>query len=119
MLTVLIADDDLGFLVWLGAILDEAGYQPVPAKTVGDAARLARTYPPNVLVINPEISGAAKLVAALCAHHPNLKVIALADVPYGLEGVVAVAARPSELTEKTADSWRNLIARAIAERPKV
>jgi hypothetical protein len=38
MVTVLIIDNDLGFMFWLGQILSEAGYAVLPAKSAPEAS---------------------------------------------------------------------------------
>ncbi len=117
--TVLMVDEELGFLLWLGAVLGEAGYRAVPGKTVTDAARMARVFPPNVLVINPELQGAVNLIAALRVHNPALKVIALAEPEQGLEGVFVVAHKPTEVTDETARAWLRMVEDVAAgKRPK-
>ena len=118
--TVLMMDEELGFLLWLGAILGEAGYRALPAKTVIDAARMARVFPPNVLVINPELLGAAQLIVTLRAHNPDLKVIALAEPSVQLENVI-VLPRPTEITAETGNQWLKTIENVLGRgnRPKV
>ena len=115
MPTVLMVDDELGFLLWLGTVFGEAGYRAVPAKTVSDAARMARVFPPDVLLINPELLGAGKLISTLRAHNPNLKVIALAEPAEQLENVIAIR-KPIEITAKTGDQWLNTIESVLGER---
>lgn len=85
--SVLIVDDDLGFLVWLPAILGKAGYGAIPARTISDAAKLMRGFRPRVLVINPSLRGAANFVNRLRRQNPDLKVIFLADPRNQLENI--------------------------------
>ncbi len=112
--TVLIVDDELGFLLWLGALLGEAGYRAVPAKTVTDAARMARVFPPNILVINPELRGAAHLIAGLRTHNVDLKVMALAGPTEQLEDVIVIP-RPTEITAETGKQWLRTIENLVGD----
>src|SRR5438445_4672062 len=59
--SVLIVDEDLWFVFWLGRLLNEAGYEVWPARSGHDAAVLMKELGagPDLLVINPNSSGAA------------------------------------------------------------
>ena len=73
----LIVDHDLGFLMWLGDVFSEAGYQAVPALHCRQALALARRLdlPVTALVVNPELPGAGRIVATLAEVNPRLRVI--------------------------------------------
>jgi len=60
--TVLIVDDDLGFLFWLGEVLTRAGYRAIPAHSVEEATNLTRRLrvTADVVIVNPAVSGAAE-----------------------------------------------------------
>jgi hypothetical protein len=45
--TVLIVDEDLGFVFWLGRLLTETGYQAWPARSGVEAAIQAPDEPPQ------------------------------------------------------------------------
>jgi len=113
--TVLIVDEELGFLLWLGAVLGEAGYRAVPAKAVTDGARMARAFPPNVLVINPELHGAVKFIITLRTHNPDLKVIALSDPTEAQENVIVVP-KLTEITAETRKRWLRAIENVLGAR---
>lgn len=59
--TVLIVDEDLGFVFWLGHLLNDAGYQVWPARNGEDAAALMEELGAelDLLIINPNLRGAA------------------------------------------------------------
>lgn len=118
--TVLIVDDELGFLLWLATVLGEAGHRAVPAKTVTGAERMARAFPPNVLVVNPELRGAAHLIDTQRTRNVDLKVIALADPTDQLEDVIVIP-RPTEITAETGKRWLRTIENilGLGNRPKV
>ena len=59
--TVLIVDEDLGFVFWLGHLLNNAGYQVWPARNGEDAAALMDELGAelDLLIIDPNLRGAA------------------------------------------------------------
>jgi hypothetical protein len=77
----LIVDHDLGFLMWLGDVFLEVGYQAVPALHCRQALALARrvNLPVSTLVVNPELPGAGRIVAALAELNPGLRVIQICN----------------------------------------
>src|SRR5579871_3913866 len=81
MITVLIVDADLGFVFWLGRVLAEAGYDPLPAKSIHDAAQLLGYRsgpPPDLLVMSTHATRSRSFVAHLRTMNPELRVISLA-----------------------------------------
>lgn len=80
-LTVLIVDDDLAFLWWLGEVFAEAGYQAAPALDCRQALVLLERLglDLDLLVINPKLAGAARMRAILALEHPSLRVILIQD----------------------------------------
>jgi len=79
--TILIIDSDLGFVFWLGQLLDQAGYEALPAKSVADAAELLSHWGGSldVVIVSPNVSDSKEFAAHLRAVNPNLWVISLAD----------------------------------------
>jgi hypothetical protein len=67
MVTVLIIDNDLGFMFWLGQILNEAGYAVLPAKSASEAVELMseNNIEADLLIINPSLPGVVRLVGEL------------------------------------------------------
>ena len=78
-MTLLILDDDLGFLFWLAKALEPGGHAVVPANTVSQANRLLGSLEISIdlVVVNPALEGAAGFIENLRLGHPRLKVIAL------------------------------------------
>ncbi len=77
--TVLIIDCDLGFVFWLGHLLDAEAYSALPARTVPDAALLVMQLDlsVDVLVINLALAGADEFITAMHRRKEGVKVIGL------------------------------------------
>ena len=77
---VLILDDDLGFAMWLGRALHEAGLAAFPATTVQEALAIAANIAPGKIhgvVANLALVGARELIEQLAARNKLLKVVAI------------------------------------------
>ena len=79
METILIVDDDLGFVFWLGQTLDAAGYSAFPAKSAPDAALLISQLNLNidVAVIDTALSGAIDFIGWLRRAQPDVRAIGI------------------------------------------
>ena len=79
--TILIVDRDLGFVFWLGQILDAAGSVAVPARGIADAAEIVAMLrlPVDVLIASPAERGVREFVERLRFSSPDLQVVALAN----------------------------------------
>ena len=76
---ILIVDDDLGFLVWLGLTLSAGGFVTVPATTSSQAEQLIaelgiRT---NLAIVNLALPGMSDLTRGLKRRDASLKVISI------------------------------------------
>jgi len=79
---VLIVDNDLGFVFWLGQALDAAGYDTLPAKGVREAVTLLSEIHVkiDVLMVRSSLPGAEEFAAELrWAQRGHLKTIALLE----------------------------------------
>jgi hypothetical protein len=78
---VLIIDDDLGFVFWLGHALDQAGCRAFPARNVNDALALASELDiePGLVITGGSQPGAENLVARWRTRHKDLRVIWLLE----------------------------------------
>ena len=94
--TVLVVDDDVGFVFWLGCTLRSAGYPALPAKNWRDAGELVRSLHVDirVLVMDYSIAGAREFAERLRRSQGHLKVVALvgdggkpSDAPAGVDGI--------------------------------
>jgi len=74
-------DKDLGFVFWLGQSLDNAGYQALPAKSIGDATALLGqvNLEVDLLIVSPSLEGAYAFAESLRRFQGHLKVIAVVD----------------------------------------
>jgi hypothetical protein len=77
--TILVVDDDLGFLYWLGCMLCDAGYMALPARNSQNANDLLSRLNVGIqlLVVNASMRGARAFAEALRRSQRHLKVIAL------------------------------------------
>lgn len=78
---VLIIDDELGFVAWLGVTLAANGYATLPATSLPAAKQLLDELDaiPDLVVMNLELAGAMEQIEALREANLALKVIAIED----------------------------------------
>ncbi|HTW63683.1 MAG TPA: hypothetical protein VME17_03665 [Bryobacteraceae bacterium] len=79
--TVLILDDDVAFILWLGELFTESGYRPFPALNSRQAVSLAKKLagPVDILLVNPSLPGTRRVIDFLAAAQPNLRVLLIHD----------------------------------------
>jgi hypothetical protein len=79
----LIIDHDLGFVMWLGEMFTELGCQTAPALNCRQALALIQRIdlPIAILVINPELRGASRIVKMLVAANPALRLVLIRNAP--------------------------------------
>ncbi len=108
--TILILDDDLGFAVWLGRALSQAGFQPVPASTADEAFRMLSDagFPQlDLVIVNRDLEGSGEMLEKLEAHSQAFKVITIGD-PAKTAGAAAVndtIQRPPSRTIPSAEPY--------------
>lgn len=78
---ILIVDRDLGFVFWLGQILDATGYVAIPAKGIAEAAEIVAMLrlQIDVLVAAPAERGLRNFVEKLRFNSPDLHRVNLAS----------------------------------------
>lgn len=118
-MTVLIVDYDLGFVFWLGHMLDNLGNSALPAKTVPDAALLIMqlNLKVDVLLINLALPGAVDLIAAVHRSHTEAKVVGIFEgqVPMTvLPGVCATHPKPVTIDAFAKAGWIDCIEDVVA-----
>jgi DNA-binding response OmpR family regulator len=81
VITILIVDDDLGFVFWLGQALDRAGFETWPARSVAAAESLLLEIKllVDLLVIPCSLPSAPVLVSHLGSTGTDFRVIAVCD----------------------------------------
>ena len=104
MKTVLIVDESLGFILWLGKVLDSAAYRAVPSLGIPAAAAAitALGISIDLLIIDPGLAGAGEFIQTLRTEQENPGVIALvedhsAGAPRSFPAVDGVGRRPIPL----------------------
>ncbi|HYL34927.1 MAG TPA: hypothetical protein VEV17_03320 [Bryobacteraceae bacterium] len=107
---ILIVDDDVGLVWWLGELFHEAGYQSLPALGGRQALALVRRNRADVdlLIVNPGLSGVPGLIETL-SRRRSPKVVFIAGPRAGaIPGVhpVATLERPSGWEPISRFEWR-------------
>lgn len=105
---VLIVDEDLGFVWWLGEMFSEAGCQVVPAlnpdETDSITQELDRAV--DVVVVNPELAGISEMIRNL-SQSQIPKVVAIRNQDQPENGLFAHATlnRPSDASQLSQQDW--------------
>jgi len=107
---ILLIDRDLGFLFWLGRVLDQGGFDAFPAKSIPDAEALIAEFQLSIglLILNCALSGAQEFIANMRQGHKDLKAIALLSpgqltvVPPNVD---AVCHKPTEIHAASKIIW--------------
>jgi hypothetical protein len=98
--TVLIVDDDLGFVCWLGDIFKEAGCRALPALDCDAAVVVAERLgvEPDVIILNSSLPGASQMLESYLQKNPHLKIVTIGPPANALGSSVhlhAIFERPS------------------------
>jgi len=113
-LTLLIVDNDVGFLWWLGELLTEAGYSAIPALNCNQAIAAIKKFAlkVNLLLVNPALTGVVGFVRSLEASQTHLRIILIQESSSGASGLAspgfrydATLTRPSGWEPITRDDW--------------
>ena len=113
---VLIVDDDLGFVCWLGDILAEAGYQSVPASDSREATALIQDLhlQVDVVIVNPGLPGISEMIQTLS--RPPLKIVAIRNPATDVAGTIPAQAtleRPSSSDPLSRQEWLKKVRRVL------
>jgi ActR/RegA family two-component response regulator len=117
--TALVVDDDVAFILWLGEMFTENGYQAYPALHCRQALALRKKLglEVDVLVVNPKLRGAARAIKMLASARPSLRVILIGDPSVSATGVPDGAYptldRPSAWEPISRDQWITAIRRVL------
>jgi len=119
---ILLIDTNLGFLFWLGSLLDRAGYNAFPARSVPDAAELLRELHLKIslLILNCALPGADGFIESTRSTQKHLKVICLVEEEdrqaQPAPGVDAVCAKPVEINARTEEQLLKLVHEVLLNR---
>jgi len=111
---ILIVDRDLGFVFWLGQILDAAGYVAIPARGVDEAAEIVGMLrlQADVLIASPAERGLREFAEKLRFNSPELHVVDLESE--GISSYVRPAdavwkGKPRHRDQSAKTEWLDLI----------
>jgi hypothetical protein len=100
--SVLIVDEDLGFVGWLGELFSEAGYRALPALNCSQAVSLIEKFKldVDVIAVNEGLAGVAGMIGLLRRDHRPLKIVVIRN-PAG-EGLAEI---PAHATLDRPSGW--------------
>jgi hypothetical protein len=84
--TILIVDQDLGFVMWLGHTFALKGYLTLPITSAPEALRVIaelQIAALDLLIVNPALPGTSDLIETLRSQQGALKVIPIEDSDRG------------------------------------
>lgn len=120
MVNILILDDDLGFVFWLGHALASAEFRPMPAPSVAEAKKLLGKYLAglDILIVNPELKGALQFARELRKQQSELRLIAALDYPPSSMAAPpdfdAARNKPAERDAADEAAWQHLVRRVFS-----
>ena len=108
--TVLILDNDLGFVWWLGEIFSELGYDAVPALSCPQALSMIKELDLSVdlVILNPELPGISPIIRAMQHAHPAARIVMIGEsTPRAIEGlpIHGTLERPSGWEPTSRQEW--------------
>jgi ActR/RegA family two-component response regulator len=105
--TVLLVDGDLGFVLWLGRTLYDAGYEAFPATTIPEAVAVINELKAKIdlLMVNPSLIGTTELVDSLCRARAGLRVLVLLDEQGKGAGQIPNADATIQKPPEAASAW--------------
>jgi DNA-binding NtrC family response regulator len=116
---VLIIDEDLGFVWWLGQIFSQAGCQVVPTLNTEQMVALTRdlNLKVDLIVVNPELSGVPEMLQALTkARSPKIVAIRNHDSDLGSAlNADATLERPSGWGPVSEKEWLGCVRRLVRD----
>ena len=110
--TVLVVDNDLGFMAYLCMTLTKYGYTAVPTSNAARAMLLLKELDVphvDVLVVNFDVPGSLELAKAL-----GSKVIAIERPSEGVT-IAATLQRPLRVSKKIEREWLRIFANLLGE----
>jgi DNA-binding response OmpR family regulator len=107
---VLIVDEDVGFVFWLGEIFSEAGCQVVPALNYWQALSITRklNLQVDVIVVDPDVDRVSQVIQTLSLEQRPFKVVAIRNRDTDAEDAIhahATLERPSPWQPLSPQEW--------------
>jgi DNA-binding response OmpR family regulator len=111
---ILIMDPDLGFVFWLGHLLEAAGYQSLPAKDVARARALINRFNVgiNLVIIGHSLEDVGDFVETLRRTQKELQVIYLygeSEEPRSSPGGDVWVCKPSSPDQMSEAIWLEMV----------
>ena len=118
--TILVVDDDLGFVMWLGRMLADMGYRALPARNGSEAiGQIERTkIPVDLVMVNLALPGGRALVKTLARLDPPARVVSIQEptVPLVAETQAVVTLRKPGASEPLSrEMWLEKLTLVLAE----
>jgi CheY-like chemotaxis protein len=118
--TILLVDTDLGFIFWLGQLLDVAGYEALPARSVPDALILLAELKVSIalMIFNLSLPGVANLINTIRRSQPHVRLIGLAEderaYAHPFPSLDACYRKPLEIGENARTEWLQIVHSVLA-----
>lgn len=108
--TVLIVDENLGFLFWLGDIVTETGCLSVPALNSLQAIFFVRELKVEIdlLIVNPTLAGVSEMIQTINNAQHSFQIVSSADRTLGSASSIYAEAARQRWLEKVHQSLRNV-----------
>ena len=119
--TILIVEEDLGFVFWLGQLLTDAGYKAVPAMSCQQAFFHIRHFNVEVDAVfaNRALSGISNLLKTLARANTRLRIILIDNPDIDPLGMMIPASvilkKPAEGDEMSPKEWLEKVKTALTE----
>lgn len=117
--TVLVVDEDVGFIWWLAELLAEDGYRSIPALGCRQALSLIKSSDGAVelALVNPRLRGATRLIAALRQYRTSkIVLIQEPEAPHSpIEGAIAFLEKPAGSAPVSRLEWRQKLRRLLLQ----
>jgi PilZ domain len=117
---VMIVDNDLGFVSWLGEIFREAGCQVVPGLSCQRTLSIIKTLnlQVDVTVVKQDLEGVSQMIQALRSAHKSLKIVDIRSRETDDDGAIYAAAaleRPAGWQPVSRQEWIENVWRVLCE----
>ena len=120
---VLVVDQDLGFVFWLGRLLADAGYSSLPALSCPEALSRVRMLgiKPDAVIADPALPNFHRMLQTLKHANGDMRLIAVRTPGYNIPPDLhpgATVDRPLAEPESTSD-WLLRIEQAFHDSPRL